>query len=55
MQRSFEFPLFFQTAITLFGFLFLIAIVSSASVPKTQLSNTVGTTIEVAKNLSVSY
>ncbi|MEX0271941.1 hypothetical protein AB3R30_22715 [Leptolyngbyaceae cyanobacterium UHCC 1019] len=51
MQRSSEFPLFFQTAIALFGFLFLIAIVSSVSVPKTQFSNTVGTTLEVAKNL----
>ncbi len=55
MQRSSDFPLFFQTAIALFGFLFLIAIVSSVSVPKTQLNKTVSTTIEVVKNLQVSY
>lgn len=55
MQRSSDFPLFFQTAIALFGFLFLIAIVSSIPIPKTQLSNTVGTTTEVSKNLQISY
>jgi hypothetical protein len=51
MQRSSEFPLFFQTAIALFGFLFLIAIASSIPVQKTQISNTVSTTLQVAKNL----
>ncbi len=55
MQRSSEFPLFFQTAIALFGFLFLIAIASSVSIPKTQLSHTVGTTLQVSKNLEVSF
>lgn len=55
MQRSSEFPLFFQTAIALFGFLFLIAIASSFYTPKTQISNTVGTTLQVAKDLKVSF
>ncbi len=55
MQRNSDFPLFFQTAIALFGFLFLIAIVSSISAPKTQISTTVSTTLQVVKNLQVSY
>jgi hypothetical protein len=55
MQRSPEFPLFFQTAIALFGFLLLIAIAPSISMPKNNVSNTLGTTLEVAKNLKVSF
>jgi hypothetical protein len=51
MQRNSGFPLFFQTAIALFGFLFLIAIVSSISVPKNTIGTTVGTTLQVVKNL----
>jgi hypothetical protein len=50
MQRNSEFPLFFQTAIALFGFLFLITVASSMAMPKNHLSNTVATTLEVAKN-----
>jgi len=55
MQRSSEFSLFFQTTIALFGFLFLIAIVPSVSVPKSAIGNPVGTTLQVAKNLKVSF
>jgi len=50
MQRSSEFPLFFQTAIAIFGFLFFIAIVSSFNAPKTSLNGAISPNIEVARN-----
>lgn len=49
MQRSSEFPLFCQTAIAIFGFLFFIAIVSTVSAPKTNLNGAIAPTIEVAQ------
>ncbi|MBM0741486.1 hypothetical protein JOY44_07635 [Phormidium sp. CLA17] len=54
MQRSSEFPLFFQTAIALFGFLFLIAISSSISAPKSNMDNSAGITLQIVRNLKVS-
>lgn len=55
MQRSSEFPLFFQTAIAIFSFLLLIAIGSAFTAPKDHMTQSLGTTMEVAKNLKVSY
>ena len=50
MQRSSEFPLFFQTAIAIFGFLLLISIASAFSAPKTGFNSSSQPVVELARN-----
>lgn len=50
MKRSSEFPLFCQTAIAIFGFLFLISILSSWTAPKPALSGAIAPTVTIAQN-----
>ncbi|MBF2028740.1 MAG: hypothetical protein IGS48_18585 [Oscillatoriales cyanobacterium C42_A2020_001] len=50
MQRSSEFPLFLQTAIAIFGFLFLISVLSSVSAPKTSANYAPDAIVKVAQS-----
>ncbi|MDX2243536.1 MAG: hypothetical protein NW224_22880 [Leptolyngbyaceae cyanobacterium bins.302] len=51
MQRSSEFPLFFQTTIAIFGFLMLIAVASSFAAPSSNASSvSAESTITATKN-----
>ncbi len=47
MQRSSEFPLFFQTAIALFGFITAIAVFSSFTTPVVSTNHSARPTIQV--------
>lgn len=49
MQRSSEFPLFLQTAIAIFGFLFLISVFSAVSAPKTSANSAPEAIAQVAQ------
>lgn len=50
MQRSSELPLFLQTAIAIFGFLFLVSMISPFSAFQSSLQSTTPATVRVTQN-----